>query len=1112
VEGGVPQLGASHEANAGFGEARGGARDLGPGDVAQMFGSATTPLERLREKGMVDESNLEERGGGGEVPEIRVPLHIKTLAVTPENFPDADPKFLAKLKRKYPDGIPPIMGGQGDSQEMMMNLLNAFQSEKPFEVTLTSARMRAVETSLALRYGSAAKASELLEDKRMLFRGLVDRQGKLVPITMTRLATLHQIVTTSPVAQPLKGVLIEERDGKAVIVNPNFDSPPQLVREFKVNDFDHGDHFVLSPFVPEKLELFVKAFQQQELGGPRTYTYKEIEASRRQVSNYFAMLNLTRGLAGSLSQHDMLELQRTADRIMAGSHDETPVFKLIAMVPQVHAMLASDKIETLAQFYETHLTETRIFHAMRTTALAVGMQVRSPSGNTVEVSGTLALGDFMDQLLSSQRQLEQVMQNTTDSGSRMGIRGLVSPHPNPTNEGTVAEEGKLIWQVLADRLGALDQQGHWMSLKTLLFGGKDPAEMKWEELANCTKDSVLRTNIPDVEVMLPLTKESLGVYPIEENIPAALYPLYLSAREFSRGLLLDLMMTPDFQGKSGKQVRKLKRWNYDVWTYWQGRVGLNELQKTFPYKDFISEKLIPAFIEKTKIEEVPNWKNLLRGEVARGEWLDAFDKYQSYTELAKDVIATVFTNPTLLPSRMPDVEGYITALALNTPSTSRVQKVEVYKKYLQDEFISKGQMGSDEFTHRVDEFNHLLDYWVGGGPVRTQYEADMASGSIPRGFSLEQWLKHRIANERYASRSQRSGTLRTKEEMRAAYVTLTEAEKAVLDLSVDGRRLVKFVGTPDKPGIIDSMGIGFINTEGLAGLGELVEKFHWRNFPINAIPPRLVDGTSVGGYLADFVNLTNDTAKLMDGIGERKVQEKVTALPTTAENIDTGQMIGLAEKAADYILSTFHFVPFPHQRERAVEALKILLWATTPLKSNELVVATIRAIPKGTGKPTIQEMFIPVNLFGEREQTWLKGNSMRGHKKGGKEGMIFLSDYPARLRLRFGDVKNGIFSDMRNAAKECRQSLTIVGMERPNYNTIPWKKTLITLARKLRQGSMLTENDMQELNRFAEKHFDPAHRDVSETGSQRADRGLQDLLEIVQAPLDLLSSLLGGGK
>ncbi|KKU12810.1 MAG: hypothetical protein UX17_C0036G0001, partial [Parcubacteria group bacterium GW2011_GWC2_45_7] len=46
----------------GFGEAR----DLGPGDVEQMFGPATTPLEQLRAAGMVDESNSEERGGGGD--------------------------------------------------------------------------------------------------------------------------------------------------------------------------------------------------------------------------------------------------------------------------------------------------------------------------------------------------------------------------------------------------------------------------------------------------------------------------------------------------------------------------------------------------------------------------------------------------------------------------------------------------------------------------------------------------------------------------------------------------------------------------------------------------------------------------------------------------------------------------------------------------------------------------------------------------------------------------------------------------------------------------------------------------------------------------------------
>ena len=49
-EGAIPQLGASHEQNAEFGEAR----DLGPGDVEQMFGPAATPLERLRAKRMVD--------------------------------------------------------------------------------------------------------------------------------------------------------------------------------------------------------------------------------------------------------------------------------------------------------------------------------------------------------------------------------------------------------------------------------------------------------------------------------------------------------------------------------------------------------------------------------------------------------------------------------------------------------------------------------------------------------------------------------------------------------------------------------------------------------------------------------------------------------------------------------------------------------------------------------------------------------------------------------------------------------------------------------------------------------------------------------------------------
>ncbi|MBI2309531.1 hypothetical protein HYU89_01410 [Candidatus Collierbacteria bacterium] len=66
AEGTAPQLGTNHEANAGVGEVR----DLGPADVEQMFGPATTPLEQLRAAGKVDESNPEEMGGGGGVDPV----------------------------------------------------------------------------------------------------------------------------------------------------------------------------------------------------------------------------------------------------------------------------------------------------------------------------------------------------------------------------------------------------------------------------------------------------------------------------------------------------------------------------------------------------------------------------------------------------------------------------------------------------------------------------------------------------------------------------------------------------------------------------------------------------------------------------------------------------------------------------------------------------------------------------------------------------------------------------------------------------------------------------------------------------------------------------------
>ena len=62
LAGSQPALGATHEENAGLGEAR----DLGPADVEQMFGPAETPLERLRAAGMVDENQVEMGGGGDE--------------------------------------------------------------------------------------------------------------------------------------------------------------------------------------------------------------------------------------------------------------------------------------------------------------------------------------------------------------------------------------------------------------------------------------------------------------------------------------------------------------------------------------------------------------------------------------------------------------------------------------------------------------------------------------------------------------------------------------------------------------------------------------------------------------------------------------------------------------------------------------------------------------------------------------------------------------------------------------------------------------------------------------------------------------------------------------
>ena len=115
TEGTSPQLGASHAENAAMGEVR----DLGPGDVEQMFGPATTPLERLREKGRVDESRLEERGGGGDPIENWVAQkggYDKLLQQIQQNgwgdklvwkLPDGTQVSVAEVKRRAVEAAAP---------------------------------------------------------------------------------------------------------------------------------------------------------------------------------------------------------------------------------------------------------------------------------------------------------------------------------------------------------------------------------------------------------------------------------------------------------------------------------------------------------------------------------------------------------------------------------------------------------------------------------------------------------------------------------------------------------------------------------------------------------------------------------------------------------------------------------------------------------------------------------------------------------------------------------------------------------------------------------------------------------------------------------------------
>ncbi len=991
-------------------------------------------------------------------------------------------------------------GGEGGGIESLAALISMFQSKEALDVDQQVARMAGVEGRLIRRLYKASQARDFTGDKRFRLPGLTN------PVILNRLASVQQIVTTSAWPEERRGdVLARAQDPNTgqpvdVIAASNVVTPPLLIRELVINDRKRnpalaghvvGDvkQIILRPYLPEKLEELAEDISRLPNGQSKEYKLAEEEASRKQINFYMLLAMLTRGLAGSMTPDDRQAMQTVIDELQVGTHDESAAAKIVSMIPAVRGVLVSDKIDGLVGLYQEHLTNPSIFAAVRTFGVGIEMVLYTPTLGPRKVSGLVGMGDFMDEILASQKNIELVQQKFTDAGPRQMLRADIAPGITMRSEGKqgiIIEEGNLIWRTLGKKLGYFDATGQWVSLQDLFSQGYKA-------------EDVVRTNMPDLAVMMPLTRESINKYPMFDMVAAELYPLYMCGREFIRALLLDLMLAPDFSAQAGKEVRKLRRWVYDVWTYLQAKTGLNEIQKAYPYKDIISEKLVPYIIDLVKYRETQNWRQQLKQSVqARGGlWMEGWDSYASLTALQKDVIAKVLTKPTLLASRLPVVEGYVTALALNNFSTTRQQKLDVYKDSLVDEYVRQGGMGLEEVKKRVDEFSGFIDYWNGGGPLRPEFESDKASRSVSQNYTLEQWLKHKITNELYASKSQHVGSLRTKEEMGAALTSLTESEKAVLDF-----------GNVDFSGLAAEMGIPFASTTGLNGLTSLVNNFEWRYLPVDGAF-RAIDATSVSGYISDFVALTGETSKFVIGVGAQDFEEKVTQLPTTFENVDTGLIYGISDKYVQLIASTYQFVPYPHQRERALESTKLLLRAITPLQGDQLIPATMRIVPKGSGESTHQEIFIPVKLFnGDDSFTWLMGNAMRGSKTGGKDGMIFLSDFPARFHIQFGDVRNAPFQDMKKAAKECKGPLTIVGMERPGLNTLPWKVLLDEIVAKLQGNELLRTADVAELRRYAEKTFQPSHKYTSETPVEGGMRVAQDGLDLLGGGFKLMSDII----
>lgn len=393
AEGGQPTIGATHEVNTGFGEAR----DLEPGEVEKMFGPATTPLERLRAAGKVEE-NPEEMGGGGDIPEIRVPPHIKTIAVTKENLPNASPEILAKMQRKFPGGIPEIRGGSGGVEELVEAMMG-LQGRTVKDLQL----FRRITAEIGVKIGD--KRASLWEVVSHGAPQVYTAGGRdITEVSLYTDAAGHP-VTVRPAPDPATG-----RIPDAQIVNPYVN---QLV-------------------VPNERGVLIRPCET-------------LDDERATVAFAYAFFAPHRGLITEVI--DQRHLRAIYAQFEGSSDVDGAAEALFGFAVNSGAIANAQEHEEFVKI-AAGIINPKIFLALRTAAQPIEMLTRDSGALIRRRSGLIHLADYMDKLIGSQGLAEKVLSKTL-------VGDLQVPYipRDRAKGGAIDMPGKIIMKIWNERLG-----------------------------------------------------------------------------------------------------------------------------------------------------------------------------------------------------------------------------------------------------------------------------------------------------------------------------------------------------------------------------------------------------------------------------------------------------------------------------------------------------------------------------------------------------------------------------------------------------------------------------------------------------------------------------------